>query len=80
MELDRPTIDRVLHRAGELEAQASGGALHSNTISEESLLAATFEVGLDLSLVRVSLAIYRLGPPTPHAHGDGLLGAGEGEA
>lgn len=77
MELDRPTIDRVLHRAGELEAQASGGAPHTNTISEESLLAAAAEVGLDLSLVRVSLAIERLGPPTPHAHGDGLLGAGE---
>jgi hypothetical protein len=77
VELDRPTIDRVLRRASELEAPAPGEPVPSHAISEESLLAAAAEVGLDPSLVRVSLAIERLGPVTTRAHGDGLLGAGE---
>jgi hypothetical protein len=77
VELDRPTVDRVLRRASDLETPAQGAQAASHAISEESLLAAAAEVGLDPSLVRVSLAIERLGPVAEMAHGDRLLGAGE---
>lgn len=77
MELDRPAVDRVLRRASELAAPAPGALVSSHAISEEMLLAAATEVGIDPADMRVSLAIERLGPVAEPAHGDRLLGAGE---
>ena len=77
VELDRPAVERVLRRAGELAApdQHDTGVPHA--ISEAALLAAAAEVGLDPAVVRVSLAIERLGPQSTPTRADRLLGPGE---
>ena len=75
MELDRPAVDRVLRRASELAPPPPGTLASFSGISEEVLLAAAAEVGLDPGAVRVSLAIERLGPVAPATRADRVLGA-----
>jgi len=75
VELDRPAVDRVLRRASELAPPPPGTLASFSGISEEVLLAAAAEVGLDPGAVRVSLAIERLGPVAPATRADRVLGA-----
>ncbi|MGB8858277.1 MAG: hypothetical protein WCC60_03425 [Ilumatobacteraceae bacterium] len=75
MELDRSAVDRVLRRASDLTASAPETASHA--ISEEALLVAAAEVGLDPAVVRVSLAIERLGPVARPSRADRIIGADE---
>jgi len=77
VELDRRAVERVLRRAGELAVPAAGTAVEPHAISEAMLLAAAEEVGLDPAVVRVSLAIERLGPVAAPSRADRLLGSGE---
>lgn len=73
VELDRTAVDRVLRRANELAPAPPGSPV---SFSEEVVLAAAAEAGLDLEAVRVSLAVERLGPSTPTGRADALVGPG----
>ena len=77
VELDRTAVDRVLRRASELSPTRPGTLAVGHAFSEEVIIASAEEVGLDVTAVRVSLAIERLGPAAVPARGDRLLGAAE---
>lgn len=69
MQLDRAAVDRVLRRASDMMAEhPDRGELHDQpAMSEQVLLEAATEAGLDPDAVRLSLAIERLGTaPAPH--------------
>lgn len=61
-ELDAAAVERVLRRANELSAEREGLPFAARTMSEEVVVAAAAEVGIAPEMVRLSLAIERLGP------------------
>jgi len=66
VDLDPAAVDRVLRRASDLSAAHPDTPQATQAMSEEVVVAAAAEVGIPADLVRVSLAIERLGPlPTP---------------
>lgn len=77
VELDRTAVDRVLRRASEMSPPRPGSLAAGEGITEEVVIASAEEVGLDVTAVRVSLAIERLGPATAPARADRLLGEAE---
>ena len=77
VELDRAAVDRVLRRASDLTAShpsVAGANPGTGGMSEQVLLEAATEAGLDPDAVRLSLAIERLGPAETGTRFDGTVG------
>jgi hypothetical protein len=74
VDLDRDAVDRVLRRASEMTAAHPGVPGSTGRMSEQVLLEAADEAGLDLDAVRISLAIERLGPMPPPVRLDRTVG------
>ncbi len=81
MDLEPSAVDRVLRRAGQLSEELAGApappGATSHRISEDVLLAAAAEAGLDPDAVRVSLALERLGEAPPARRFDATCGPRE---
>jgi len=73
--LDRETVARVLHRATGFADDPHDLQLQRGDISEQALVDAAAEVGIDPSAVRRALAVERLDPPPRRHTGDRVLGA-----
>lgn len=74
MELERDAVDRVLRHASEMTADHPSVPGATGQLSEQVVIEAATEAGLDPDAVRVSLAIERLGTrPKPHRL-DGVVG------
>jgi hypothetical protein len=77
MALDAAAVERVLRRANEMSADRDGAIFARRTMSEDIVVAAAAEVGIAPEMVRLSLAMERLGP-LPKATGlDRLSGPDE---
>jgi hypothetical protein len=74
MELEREAVDRVLRRASDMTASHPAVTDAPGRLSEQIVIEAAAEAGIDVDAVRVSLAIERLGVATPTTRGDGTLG------
>lgn len=72
-QLDREAVERVLRRASELSASTVADPHRGMT--EELVLEAATEAGIEAESVRLSLAIERIGDAPPPARFDGLAGA-----
>jgi hypothetical protein len=72
--LDREAVARVLRRASELSANGSAVDPHRG-LTEDLVLEAAAEAGLDSDAVRLSLAIERVGALPPTAPLDGMAGS-----
>src|SRR6188508_1747335 len=75
--LDAAAVERVLRRAHDLSAAEEASPFVGRTVSEEVVVAAAAEVGIAPEMVRVSLAIERLGPLPELGGLDGLTGPGD---
>jgi hypothetical protein len=73
-ELDAAAVERVLRRANELSAGRDGGGYAMRTMSPDVVVAAAQEVGIAPDMVRLSLAIERLGPIPERGGLDRLAG------
>lgn len=72
--LDAAAVERVLRRAHDLSADREASPFTGRTVSEDVVVAAAAEVGIAPEMVRMSLAIERLGPLPEHGGLDGLTG------
>ena len=75
--LDAAAVERVLRRAHDLTAERDSSPFEGRTVSEEVVVAAAAEVGIAPEMVRMSLAIERLGPMPEHSGLDRLSGPDE---
>jgi hypothetical protein len=73
--LDAAAVERVLRRASDLGAERDGAIFSNRTMSEDVVVAAAAEVGIAPELVRMSLAIERLGPVEERRALDRLSGS-----
>ena len=74
MSLDRDAVQRVLSRASEMTAAHPSPPTHQAAMTEDLLLEAATEAGIDPDAVRVSLAIERLGVTPPGRRRDRIAG------
>ena len=74
--LDAAAVERVLKRAHDLSTEQDSSPFAGRTVSEEVVVAAAAEVGIAPEMVRMSLAIERLGPIPEQGGLDGLTGPG----
>jgi len=72
--LDAAAVERVLRRANELSADRDGAIFARRTMSEDVVVAAAAEVGIAPDMVRLSLAMERLGPMPEHGGLDRVAG------
>jgi hypothetical protein len=77
VELDREAVDRVLRRASDMTASNPAVPGATGGLSEQVVLEAAVEAGIDPDAVRISLAIERLGQPPPRARFDATAGPRE---